>query len=206
VPTVATLGVLTGRELVGFDLSPPRIETLRIIEVQPTLDRLPSTVVEHEVTIEWYAARLRESTAMPVRAEIGAGDLASRIGGFYGPETMGEASARWTHEQAQVQLPRMPVTDRATLVLRLAAPRPASMAPPVVRVALDGVEVGRTSALGAGFQLVEMPLPEQSRARLSSGSSVLTLTVPTFVPAEHGMGADTRQLGVVVDWVRVDAR
>ena len=206
VPTETTLGVLTGRELIGFDLSPPRIETLRMTEVQPTIDRLPSTMVEREVTIEWYTARLREATAVPGPAEIGAGDLASRIGGFYEPETMGEASARWTREQAQVQLLRMPAIERATLVLRLAAPRPASMAPPVVRVALDGVEIGTTSALGAGFQLVEIPVPEQSRARLTSGSSVLTLTVPTFVPAEHGMGADWRQLGVVVDWVRVDAR
>ena len=96
--------------------------------------------------------------------------------------------------------------SRATLVLRLAAPRAASMTPPLLRVALDGVEIGRTSALGGGFQLVEMPVPEQSLARMIGGTCVLTLTVPTFVPAEHGMGADTRPLGVVVDWVRVDAR
>ena len=143
---------------------------------------------------------------MPATVEIGAGDLSGRIGGFYDVESMGEVSARWTREQAQVQLPRVPSMGRATLVLRLAAPRAASMTPPLLRVALDGVEIGRTSALGGGFQLVEMPVPEHSLARMIGGASVLTLTVPTFVPAEHGMGADTRQLGVVVDWVRVDAR
>jgi hypothetical protein len=34
----------------------------------------------------------------------------------------------------------------------------------------------------------------------------LTLRVPTFVPAEHGMGGDRRPLGVAVDWVRLSVR
>ena len=69
--------------------------------------------------------------------------------------------------------------------------------------ALDGVEVGITLALGPGFQLVEMPIPAWSLTRQTAAPSVLTLSVPTFVPAEHGMGGDTRQLGAVVDWIRV---
>ena len=60
--------------------------------------------------------------------------------------------------------------------------------------------------MAADFQLVEMPLPDWSLTRLAAGPSVLTVSVPTFVPAEHGMGEDARQLGAVVDWVRVDAR
>ena len=75
-----------------------------------------------------------------------------------------------------------------------------------MRVALDGVELGMTPALGAGFELVEMPLPEWSLTRLAAAPSILTVSVPTFVPAEHGMGGDLRQLGAVVDWIRVDAR
>jgi hypothetical protein len=72
-----------------------------------------------------------------------------------------------------------------------------------MHVSLDGVEIGVTPALGPGFQLVEMPLPSWSLTRLTAGPSVLTLAVPTFVPAEHGMGSDTRQLGAVVDWIRL---
>ena len=143
---------------------------------------------------------------MPVTAEIGAADLPARLDGFYDAEQMGEASARWTRDRADVQLPRIQAPARGTLVLRVAAPRPASMPRPLIRVSLDGVDIGTTPALGGGFELVEMPLPEWSLTRLAAGPSVLSVSVPTFVPAEHGMGDDTRQLGAVVDWVRVDAR
>jgi hypothetical protein len=141
-----------------------------------------------------------------VTVEIGAADLSARIDGFHDAEQMGDASTRWTRDMALVQLPQMETASRGTLVLRLAAPRAASVAPPRMRVSLDGVEVGTTPALGPAFQLVELPLPGWSLTRLSAGPTVLTLAVPTFVPAEHGMGADTRQLGAVVDWVRVDSR
>ncbi len=204
--SAATAGALTGRDLAGFSLSPARVETLRMTQMETTLDRLPAAILERQSTIEFYIARPRGPVAMPVTVEIGAADLPARLDGFYDAEQMGEASARWTHDRADVQLPRMQATARGTLVLRLAAPRAASMTAPVMRVSLDGVAIGTTPALGGGFALVEMPLPEWSLTRLAAGPSVLNVTVPTFVPSEHGMGEDARHLGAVVDWVRVDAR
>ena len=205
-PSGGTAGVLSGRDLAGFSLSPARVETLQMTQMETTIDRLPSAIVGRPSTIEFYLAIPREAAAMPVTIEIGAADLSARLDGFYDVEQMGEASARWTREQAQVQLPQMQIAAHAVLVLRLAAPRAASMPLPLVRVALDGVEIGTTPGIGPGFQLVEMPLPNWSLTRLAAGPSVLTVSVPTFVPAEHGMGGDARQLGAVVDWVRVDAR
>ena len=202
----ATAGALTGRDLTGFTMSPARVETLAMTQMETTLDRLPAAILERRSVIEFYIARPRDAAAMPVTAEIGAADLPARLDGFYDAEQMGEASARWTRDRADVQLPRIQAPARGTLVLRVAAPRPASMPRPLIRVSLDGVDIGTTPALGGGFELVEMPLPEWSLARLAAGPSVLSVSVPTFVPAEHGMGDDTRQLGAVVDWVRVDAR
>lgn len=199
-------GALTARDVARLDLSPARTDTLRISRLAPEAGRLPSAIVSYDSALEFYLARPRDASAMPVTVEIGAGDLAGRISGFHGAEQMGEASARWTDAQALIQLPVVPVTARATLVLRVAAPRGAGMAAPRMRVALDGVEVGTTPPLAAGFQQVDLPLPDASRARLAANPSVLILSVATFVPAEHGMGGDTRPLGAVVDWVRVDAR
>jgi len=205
-PSHATAGVLTGRDLAGFNLSPARVETLQMAQMETTVDRLPSAVLARPATIEFYVAQPRERADMPVTVEIGAADLSARLDGFYDAERIGEASARWTRERADVQLPRMQAAMHGTLVLRLAAPRAASIAPPHVRVLLDGVEVGTTTALGAGFELVEIPLPDWSLTRLAAAPSILTMSVPTFVPAEHGMGGDLRQLGAVVDWIRMDAR
>jgi len=202
-PSGPAEGVLTGRDLVGFTLSPARVETLQMTQMEATADRLPSAIVTRASTIEFYIARPREATAWPATVEIGAADLSARLDGFYDAEQMGEASARWTRDQAQMQLPRLQPVAHATLVLRLAAPRAATMPSPLMHVSLDGVEIGVTPALGPGFQLAEMPLPGWSLTRLTAGPSVLTLSTPTFVPAEHGMGGDTRQLGAVVDWIRL---
>ena len=196
-------GALTARDLVGFALSPARVETLQMTEMETTTDRLPSAILPRASPIEFYIARPREATAWPATVEIGAADLSARLDGFYDAEQMGEASARWTRGQAQVQLPRLQPVAHATLVLRLAAPRAAATPSPLMRVSLEGVEIGVTPALGPGFQLVKVPLPGWSVTRLTAGPAVLTLSVPTFVPAEHGMGSDTRQLGAVVDWIRL---
>ena len=67
---------LTGRDLTSFDLSPPRLETLRMAQVEQTTDRLPSRVdapTDHRV-VRRAAARDDE---MPATVEIGAGDLAA---------------------------------------------------------------------------------------------------------------------------------
>ena len=205
-PSAASADVLSARELAAFTLSPPRVETLQMTQLEPTLDRLPSAIVARAATIEFYIAHPRDPAMVPVTVEIGAGDLSARLDGFHDAEQMGEASARWTREHALIQLPLVRLAGHGALVLRLAAPRAAGMAAPQVRVSLDGVEVGTTAELAAGFQLVELPLPDRSLTRLAAGPSVLTLSVATFVPAEHGMGGDTRPLGAIVDWVRVDAR
>ena len=192
---------MTGRDLAGFNLSPARVETLQMAQMETTVNRLPSAVLARPATIEFYVAQPRERADMPVTVEIGAADLSARLDGFYDAEQIGEASARWTRERANVQLPRMRAAMHGTLVLRLAAPRAASIAPPHVRVLLDGVEFGTTTALGAGFELVEIPLPDWGLTRLAAAPSILTMSVPTYVPADHGMGGDLRQLGAVVDWI-----
>jgi hypothetical protein len=198
--------VLSARELAAFTLSPPQVQTLQVTQLEPTLDRLPSTIVARASTIEFYTAHPRDPAVLPVTVEIGAGDLSARLEGFHDTEQMGEASVRWTRERALIQLPLVRLAGRGALVLRLAAPRAAGMAAPRVRVSLDGVEVGTTAELAAGFQLVELPLADWSLTRLAAGPSILALSVATFVPAEHGMGGDTRPLGAIVDWVRVGAR
>ncbi len=202
---VPAQGVLTARDLVGLDLTATRTVSLQTRQLASTTGRMPSAFIERTSPVQFYRARPRTPQLGPVTVEIGAADLAGRVVGFHDAEQMGEASARWTHEVARIQLPRVQGATGG-LVLRLAAPRPASVAPARVRLSLDGVAFSTTPPLGPGFSLIDVPLPGWALARLGAGPSELTLASPTFVPAEHGMGADGRQLGAVVDWVRVEAR
>ncbi len=70
--SAVTAGALTGRDLAGFSLSPARVETLQMTQMETTLDRLPSAIVPRRSTIEFYIARPRGPAAMPVTVEIGA--------------------------------------------------------------------------------------------------------------------------------------
>jgi len=198
-------GALTARDVAGLDLTAALTATLRTRQLGTSIDQLPSTFVERASAIQFYAVRPRIPRAAPVTVQIGAADLGARLVGFHDAEQMGDASARWTLDHAVVQLPRV-LGAPGALVLRLAAPRPASLVPPRVRVSLDGVEFFTTPPLGPGFALIDVPLPDWARSRVAAGPSQLALTAPTFVPAAHGMGADARQLGAVVDWVRVESR
>lgn len=212
-PFVVALGrtgdaaqALTARDMVGLDLAPPRVETLHLTQIEGTSSRMPSALTTRTDTIDLYAATARRPGTPPLTLEIGEADLGARIDGFHDAERMGDASARWTRDLARIQLPALATGEHAAIALHVAAPRPADMAAPVARIDIDGCDVGATPPLTSGFSVVEVPLPPSCAARLASGATVLTIQSPVFVPAEHGFGADTRQLGVVVDWVRVTGR
>jgi hypothetical protein len=89
-----------------------------------------------------------------------------------------------------------------TLQLRLASPRPAGVEAPRVQVEIDGRTVGRTAALDPEFRTYSLLLDASASNALLSGATMLTLRMPTFVPAEAG-GDDHRRLGVAVDWIRI---
>ena len=195
---------LDARALEGLTLSPSGVVALDLRQLISTTDRLPDAVQQIRPVIELYRARPAAGAGLHVDVDIGEHDIGWRESGFHGYERMGESSARWTFGRAVIRLPKLGATVPAdALVMRLAAPRPAGIAPPSVVAALDGERIGETPALDSSFREVRIPLSAAAAARLRVGRSQLELTVPTFVPAATGGSADQRQLGVVVDWVRI---
>jgi hypothetical protein len=212
-PVVVALGragdaaqALTARDLVGLDLSAPRVETLEVTRLDGTPERMPGGLTTRADVIDLYSATARGPVVPPVTVEIGEADRGARIDGFHDAERMGDASARWTLDRARLQLPGIAGGAPPSIVLRLAAPRPATIAQPAAAIDIDGCALGPTPPLTPGFTVVELALPAACAARLAEGPATMTLRTPVFVPAEHGMGDDRRPLGVVVDWVRVTGR
>jgi hypothetical protein len=195
---------LAAPDLAGLELSAPRVEMLSIATPEAVYHRVPRERVVTERRIAFYDVRRRPPASAPVTFEIGENDLALRGLGFYGTELLGGASARWTSAAATIYLPRVAPLAGGTLLVRAAAPRPAGVAGPRVGVRLDGRAIGEVGPLEPGFAVFRVTLEAWALDLLARGGAMMTLTAPTFSPADDGTSPDRRQLGAAVDWVRIE--
>jgi hypothetical protein len=157
------------------------------------------------VAVELYEIAPRRAHPLPLTIDIGPRDFGWRLGGFYDAEDVRGVGARWTGETADIDLPRIAGATRVRLVLRVAAPRPAGRPPAATTVSIDGRVVGLAANLSPDFRDVALALDPAALRRIQAGPTKLTLRTPPFVPAETG-GTDTRRLGVMVDWVRLEVQ
>jgi hypothetical protein len=64
---------------------------------------------------------------------------------------------------------------------------------------------GIAANLSPDFRDVALTLDPALVERIQAGPTVLNLRTPPFVPADTS-GTDTRRLGVMVDWVRLEVQ
>jgi len=132
---------------------------------------------------------------LPTREWLGAIDPGSRRWafhlvdtGFYTAETFGDRRGAWTKPTVRLTLP--PGPGRIDLVV--AAPRTTS---PRLEVWADDLRLAGPFDPPGTPVTVSIPLPAQA----SFGRTLeLELRSVPFVPARHGVGKDTRSLGVVL--------
>jgi hypothetical protein len=201
-PDAADARGLAAADLVGLQLAEPRLHAIHITTLEATVDRIPQAAARSERRIAIYPARVRPPVAVPTTFEIGENDVTLRGMGFHDVELMGSAYARWTHRVATLHLPQLALAS-ARLLLRLAGPRPGGHEPPTVSVALDGRPLAVVGPMTPGFEVYEVALPDWALESMARRATVLSLQSATFSPADTG-ASDTRQLGVAVDWARVE--
>jgi hypothetical protein len=194
-------------DLATIHVLPARHWTLHEAQLESTTREFPSVITTVATPLALYRLVPALPTRLPLQLEIGEDDASVRVDGFYGPETMGTASGRWTGDTATIALPQVNAPDTPLVLrLRLAAPRPEGLPSPAPTVEIDGQSLGATPPLTPGFEEVVLPVPPAIQEHLARAPTHLVIRAPTFVPAEHGPTGDTRQLGVAVDWVMLEAR
>jgi hypothetical protein len=195
-------------DFVRFDVRRAGVIPLRYTALVPALRGMPRQLPTTSVNVELYevtALTAGRSVGLPVVIDIGDVDFDAVLSGFYGREFMPSARARWTSGLARVALPRVASgLSPAALVLRAAAYRPAGIPAPTVRLSIDGTPVGTITGPGPGFAVYRVRLGEAAAARLRAGPTTLTLATDTFVPRAAGLGGDARELGVALDWIRLE--
>jgi hypothetical protein len=195
---------LAAQDLVGLEVSPARVASIPVATFEAVSDRLPRTRVVTERRIAFHDLRPRPASTAPVTFEIGENDLALRGVGFYDVELMGASYARWASANATMYLPRVAPLGAGRLLVRAAAPRPAGVAAPSLSLRLDGRALGQVGPLEQGFAVYPVALEPWALERLQRGGAMVTLSSPTFSPADSGASADRRKLGAAIDWVRVE--
>jgi hypothetical protein len=198
-------GSVTRYDFSGFDITPIGAASVHWGGIEPSRVAIPTGRRTTDVAVELYEIAPRRAHPLPLTIDIGPRDFGWRLGGFYDAEDVRGVGARWTGETADIDLPRIAGATRVRLVLRVAAPRPAGRPPAATTVSIDGRVVGLAANLSPDFRDVALALDPAALRRIQAGPTKLTLRTPPFVPAETG-GTDTRRLGVMVDWVRLEVQ
>jgi hypothetical protein len=198
-------GSLDRRDFTEFDVTPMGTESIHWMRIAPARAAIPSGTQAMDVTIDLYRVAPRDAHPLPLTIDIGPRDFGARLSGFYDVEGAGGAGARWTGETAEIDLPRVAAAGRTRLILRIAAPRPKAEPPAATTVSIDGRVIGLAANLSPDFHDVALALDPAVVRQLEAGPTTLTLRTPPFV-SKDAAGADSRRLGIMVDWVRLEAR
>jgi hypothetical protein len=173
-------------------------------EWERAYERPPQGPVPRSFRFTVARAVLPEELQVPPLDEVDIGGSDDfQVSGFYEKE----GGYRWTGRCGSVYLPALRDAGAVEVTLSAGPQRPPTLAPPVVLVSLAGATLGEMAA-GPGWTTARFPLPDQWPA----GPPVLRLDVVdaarrralTWRPADVlPASSDTRDLGVMVDRVRV---
>lgn len=195
-------------DVAGYAIGDPELFPLKYTMAAPLFSGFPRPVPDISRRVELYRISQpaeEPRVELPLAIEVGDLDFRWLLRGFYGPEWIQDARARWTSGRAEIALPRLPAGGPAVaLLLRVATLRPPGAAAPNVRLSIDGMPAGSIDRPGAAFSIYQIALGPHVAARLRAGAATLTIASDTFVPGAAGGGGDVRALGVVVDWLRLE--
>jgi Dolichyl-phosphate-mannose-protein mannosyltransferase len=145
--------------------------------------------------------------AFPFTVQIGGDDYGYIASGFLRNDDNSTSSFRWTGPEAVVDLPRPP-TPTTRITLYLGGRRPVGSPPAHVQLTLDGKPLGQvglgTSEGDVDADFHYYPFEATVDHQNTSGRMRLKLSVNTWQPAAAGY-PDSRDLGVAIIWIRVDA-
>jgi len=194
-PALGREALPAGSPAWAFEFLVPRLEQ--------TYGRFPVRHEQQWIPLEFYRLGSEshgQRCASSFELDVGMLDTAYVIEGFHTKERLGAQTVRWSDGRGILSLPCVNATDAETEI-RLRVGMPPLGEPMSLEVRLDHTLLGRWE-LGPGFHTIRATV---SSTLLSQGGAQLVLISPPWVPRDMGLGDDRRQLGVMVDWIRIAA-
>ncbi|MAT96725.1 MAG: hypothetical protein CL608_06235 [Anaerolineaceae bacterium] len=192
-----------------FYLEPVAFVPIRLPKLHSTFTDFPSDIQNVYYGIEIYnltpksGVEVSSSETDSFMVDIGTLDIAyiddDDNGGFYGKEPLaGDITARWTRNEATIYLP---ISDTHSMQIEIRARifRPDDVPDTTVTVWLDNEEVGQFTPTDQWQTYTFTAINEAMDTTLS----ILSFHTETFNPAELHINNDTRDLGFLIDWIRL---
>lgn len=167
-----------------------------------TFDEYPSVVQTAYYGIEIYdiVSDVSPPDKTEIEIDIGALDAAYIEEGFYYKEPLfAGPTMRWTAGDASLALPLSGSNEPITITVRAMIYRPEGVPETAVIVSLDDMEIGRFIPDDT-WQTYTFQVPFSGAMQTPSR---LHFKSETFIPAELQINNDLRELGFLIDWIRI---
>jgi hypothetical protein len=194
----------------GFDFASPAIEITPVRSQRFAVPEYESArnAYPREVRLKKFNLNLYQLRASDVSAPV----LDLDIGGFDDPwvlrmfarQDQDGVSYRWVRDRSYVTLIGVPPSARTVVIRAGDGGRPAAAGPAEVRVFLNDRPVGAVTVRG-GFADYRLDVPPDLAAAAAGRPTVdLRLMCTTWTPKAVLGGSDDRELGVMLDRVRIE--
>ena len=172
--------------------------------VEQTYERLPKGMTDVGFNLQIYEVQPRpQGASKPFSALNVHSSFGYASTGFYQAEpTVGRNVFRWSRGNASVELPEIDAAQPAVLIARMARPDIGPAAKTPVRILLNGHDIGSIQ-LSWRFKDYKILLAESQLAR--GENNRVEFLSDTFNPSASQAGKDNRDLGFMLDCVKLQA-
>jgi len=194
----------------GWSAEPQLDFRFSLAALEHTYDRFPAQIITHRRAVSVYRLwnePLAHGTvdAYPLTVDIGGLDDLYLGDGFYGKEWLSDdLSVRWTGQQAELRLPSPDSAQAIEVSLRLTRGQGHGLQLDPLSVYANDQLLG-TITPDRDWEIYDLrgSLPTQFAHR---DELTLVLEADTWNPKALGISPDERDLGVLLDWVRIETR
>jgi hypothetical protein len=170
--------------------------------VEPVYEGLPRMMMDLKYGLQIYEVQPAAPAPRPSAATLNMDfNFGFPTRGFHAVETTADGEAfRWTSGSASLELPELMPASEGVLSLSLAQDFPQPLASPA-RIHFNGHLVAERR-LPRRFEVVRWPIPG---AWLNvNGKNIVAFDSAIHSPGENGLSDDRRQLGLMVDGVKLE--
>jgi hypothetical protein len=195
----------------GFDLASPSVgiapirnERFSIPEYESARSAYPREVRQKKFNLNIYQLQAVDQAPPVFDLDIGGFDDPWVLRMFARQEQDG-VTYRWVRDRSFIGLLGMPASARAIVIRAGDGGRPGAAGPADVEVFLNDRAVGKITVRG-GFSEYRIDLPADiaADAAARAAPAVVRLQCTTWVPKDLLGGSDDRQLGIMLDRIRVE--